>query len=52
MLNCLRQAEAEMNALNKKVQQLVEDLEKSEEKTKVAIVKMEQASAAADESER
>lgn len=41
-----------MNALNKKVQQLVEDLERSEEKTKVAIVKMEQASAAADESER
>jgi len=31
---------------------LVEDLEKSEEKTQVAIVKMEQASQAADESER
>ena len=34
------------------MQQLVEDLEKSEEKTKTAITKMEQASHAHDESER
>lgn len=41
-----------MQSLNRKVQQIVEDLEKSEEKTKIAITKMEQASGAADESER
>lgn len=46
------QAEAEMNALNRKLQQIVEDLEKSEEKTKIAITKMEQATGEADESER
>lgn len=41
-----------MNALNRKLQQIVEDLEKSEEKTKIAITKMEQAAGEADESER
>ncbi|KAI1294178.1 Tropomyosin [Halotydeus destructor] len=39
----LTNAEAEMASLNRKVQQLIEDLDKSEDKTKIAVAKMEQA---------
>ena len=41
-----------MSSLARKVQQLEEDLEKSEESTKIAQVKFEQVSQAGDESER
>lgn len=41
-----------MASLSRKVQQLEEDLEKSEEKTRAAQVKFEQVSQAGDESER
>merc|ERR1712241_1013057 len=45
-------AEAEMNALNRRVQQLEEDLEKTEEKLNQASVKLDKAGTAADDSER
>lgn len=48
----LYQAENELASLSRKVQQLEEDLEKSEEKTRAAQVKFEQVSQAGDESER
>lgn len=41
-----------MATLNRKTQTLIEDLEKSEDKTKSAVAKGEQAMAAADEAER
>merc|ERR1719335_2158324 len=45
-------AEAEMNALNRRVSGLEEDLEKTEEKLVAANTKLDKAGAAADDSER
>merc|ERR1719167_82790 len=45
-------AEAEVNALNRRVQGLEEDLEKTEEKLLVANQKLDKAATAADDSER
>merc|ERR1712243_226323 len=45
-------AEAEMNALNRRVQGLEEDLEKTEEKLVAANTKLDKAGTAADDSER
>merc|ERR1712113_814422 len=45
-------AEAEMNALNRRVSGLEEDLEKTEEKLQQANTKLDKAGAAADDSER
>lgn len=45
-------AENELASLSRRVQQLEEDLEKSEEKTRNAQVKLEVVSQAGDESER
>merc|ERR1711915_356558 len=45
-------AEAEMNALNRRVQNLEEDLEKTEEKLVAANSKLDKAGTAADDSER
>merc|ERR1712138_79968 len=45
-------AEAEMNALNRRVQNLEEDLEKAEEKLVAANGKLDKAGTAADDSER
>merc|ERR1712071_570947 len=45
-------AEAEMNALNRRVQGLEEDLEKTEEKLVAANGKLDKAGTAADDSER
>merc|ERR1712029_161341 len=45
-------AEAEVNALNRRVQQLEEDLEKNEEKLVVAAQKPDKAATACDDSER
>lgn len=46
------QAEAEVAALNRRIQLLEEDLERAEERLKIATEKLEEASQAADESER
>ena len=48
----LMAAEAEVNALNRRVQGLEEDLEKTEEKLLVANQKLDKAATAADDSER
>merc|ERR1712244_138216 len=48
----LMAAEAEMNALNRRVGQLEEDLEKTEEKLTQANTKLDKAGTAADDSER
>merc|ERR1712020_786418 len=48
----LMAAEAEMNALNRRVQGLEEDLEKTEEKLLQANTKLDKAGTAADDSER
>merc|ERR1712210_63915 len=45
-------AEAEMNALNRRVSGLEEDLEKTEEKLLQAATKLDKAGTAADDSER
>merc|ERR1711936_643984 len=45
-------AEAEMNALNRRVSGLEEDLEKTEEKLTQANTKLDKAGTAADDSER
>merc|ERR1719500_2677166 len=45
-------AEAEMNALNRRVQGLEEDLEKTDEKLLVANNKLDKAASAADDSSR
>ena len=45
-------AEAEMNALNRRVSGLEEDLEKTEEKLTQANAKLDKAGTAADDSER
>jgi tropomyosin-1 len=46
------QAESEMAALNRKVQLIEEDLERSEERLTTATTKLAEASQAADESFR
>ena len=46
------QAEGDVAALNRRIQLIEEDLERSEERLKVATAKLEEASQAADESER
>lgn len=46
------QAESEVAALNRRIQLLEEDLERSEERLASATAKLSEASAAADESER
>merc|ERR1712211_158369 len=48
----LMAAEAEMNALNRRVSGLEEDLEKTEEKLQQAMAKLAKAGTAADDSER
>merc|ERR1712107_88835 len=48
----LMAAEAEMNALNRRVSGLEEDLEKTEEKLQQAMAKLDKAGTAADDSER
>ncbi|CRK92131.1 CLUMA_CG005729, isoform G [Clunio marinus] len=52
MNNQLRRAESEVAALNRRIQLLEEDLERSEERLASASAKLSEASAAADESER
>merc|ERR1712243_55601 len=51
-MGSLLAAEAEMNALNRRVQGLEEDLEKTEEKLVAANTKLDKAGTAADDSER
>lgn len=46
------QAEGEVAALNRRILLIEEDLERSEERLKIATQKLEEASQAADESER
>lgn len=48
----LFQAESEVAALNRRIQLLEEDLERSEERLATATAKLSEASQAADESER
>ena len=48
----LSQAEGEVAALNRRIQLLEEDLERSEERLATATQKLAEASHAADESER
>ncbi|XP_023231560.1 tropomyosin isoform X1 [Centruroides vittatus] len=48
----LRRAEGEVAALNRRIQLIEEDLERSEEKLKITTQKLEEVSQAADESER
>lgn len=48
----LLQAESEVAALNRRIQLLEEDLERSEERLATATAKLAEASQAADESER
>jgi len=47
-----KQAEGEVAALNRRIQLLEEDLERSEERLAVATQKLSEASTAADDSER
>ena len=51
-LNIVVQAEGEVAALNRRIQLLEEDLERSEERLATATQKLAEASHAADESER
>merc|ERR1712142_865588 len=48
----LAASELEMNALNRRVSGLEEDLEKTEEKMVAAVAKLDKAATAADDSER
>ncbi|XP_042900719.1 tropomyosin isoform X5 [Parasteatoda tepidariorum] len=48
----LKRAEGEVAALNRRIQLIEEDLERSEERLKIATAKLEEASQSADESER
>lgn len=50
--SCMLQAESEVAALNRRIQLLEEDLERSEERLATATAKLAEASQAADESER
>jgi hypothetical protein len=52
MYVCDVQAESEVAALNRRIQLLEEDLERSEERLATATAKLAEASQAADESER
>lgn len=56
LINCfiifLLQAESEIAGLNRRIQLLEEDLERSEERLATATAKLAEASQAADESER
>ena len=52
LLNPIPQAEGEVAALNRRIQLLEEDLERSEERLATATQKLAEASHAADESER
>ncbi|XP_011058804.1 PREDICTED: tropomyosin isoform X2 [Acromyrmex echinatior] len=52
MGNQLKRAESEVAALNRRIQLLEEDLERSEERLATATAKLAEASQAADESER
>lgn len=52
MCRFLLQAESEVAALNRRIQLLEEDLERSEERLATATAKLAEASQAADESER
>ncbi|XP_057332425.1 tropomyosin isoform X2 [Microplitis mediator] len=52
MSNQLKRAESEVAALNRRIQLLEEDLERSEERLATATAKLAEASQAADESER
>lgn len=52
LLNLVDQAESEVAALNRRIQLLEEDLERSEERLATATAKLAEASQAADESER
>lgn len=52
MLALVFQAEGEVAALNRRIQLLEEDLERSEERLAIATQKLAEASHAADESER
>lgn len=52
ILNNNLQAESEVAALNRRIQLLEEDLERSEERLGSATAKLSEASQAADESER
>lgn len=47
-----KQAEGEVAGLNRRIQLIEEDLERSEERLKIATQKLEDASQTADESER
>ena len=51
-LDYILQAEGEVAALNRRIQLLEEDLERSEERLATATQKLAEASHAADESER
>ena len=52
LLDYILQAEGEVAALNRRIQLLEEDLERSEERLATATQKLAEASHAADESER
>jgi hypothetical protein len=52
ILHVIVQAEGEVAALNRRIQLLEEDLERSEERLATATQKLSEASHAADESER
>jgi len=52
VVNTFLQAESEMAALNRKVQLIEEDLERSEERSGTALTKLHEASEAADEASR
>ena len=52
IVHILFQAEGEVAALNRRIQLLEEDLERSEERLATATQKLAEASHAADESER
>lgn len=51
-MRLILQAESEVAALNRRIQLLEEDLERSEERLATATAKLAEASQAADESER
>lgn len=46
------QAETEVSALNRRIQLIEDNLEKSEERLRIAMTKLGEAQQAADESER
>lgn len=52
LFNFKLQAEGDVAALNRRIQLIEEDLERSEERLKICTAKLEEASHSADESER